>query len=590
MQNAFRFEDDMESPSTTKAALAWARYGAKIIALHGIDKNGSCTCGKQTCASSGKHPIANIFPKGQHSATSDPTEIRGAFKTYTNANLGVILPSGLLALDVDGPEGAKTFKALNLRQTLAVRTGRGMHHYYRVSEAIPKKKMALVGIDIKDADSGYIVVPPSNHRSGKSYRWRRNGKNVTTLPTSFVRSLARNVKRTASFQSEGLFKAGGRNNELTKIAGSLRYRGFGETAIATVLQAVNSAACSPPLGADEVDRIADSVGKYDTGSDEAFGWLWDVEESEPQFLAYPYIIKGAITVLDGNMGQGKSTFTCAIAAAVTTGEPPPFIDEIEQGSVLFMSAEDDPSRVLKPRLMKAEADVSKVRYQDEPFTLDERGLALVRQELTANTPSLVVIDPIIAFMKEGSNGNNATETMHFMVQLDHLARDFDTAILIVRHLRKSRADHAMHQGIGSISISARVRSGLILAPHPDDPRKRAIVHAKSNYSEAGPAIVFEMESDGPRSHPKIVWHACDPEMTVDELLAPPEAERGRPPKARNTATAWLESVLRRGPTKKKILDGMADTNGITMATLRRAGDTLGIIKSKDGKESVWSLP
>jgi len=79
-------------------------------------------------------------------------------------------------------------------------------------------------------------------------------------------------------------------------------------------------------------------------------------------------------------------------------------------------------------------------------------------------------------------------------------------------------------------------------------------------------------------------------MTADDLLTPPEAERGRPPKARDTATAWLESVLRRGPTKKKVLDEMADTNGITMATLRRAGDTLGIIKSKDGKESVWALP
>ena len=302
------------------------------------------------------------------------------------------------------------------------------------------------------------------------------------------------------------------------------------------------------------------------------------------------LVKGAITVLDGNIGQGKSTFTCAIAAAVTTGEPPPFVNEIERGKVLFMSAEDDPSRVLKPRLLKAGADVSKVRYQDEPFTLDERGLALVRQELTTNTPALVVIDPIIAFMQEGSNGNNATETMHFMIQLDQLARDFDTAILIVRHLRKSRADHAMHQGIGSISISARVRSGLILAPHPDNPKKRAVAHAKSNYSEAGPTIIFEMESDGPRSHPKIVWHECDPDMTADDLLAPPEAERGRPPKARDTATAWLESVLRRGPAKKKVLDDMAEANGITLATLRRAGDTLGIIKSKDGKESVWALP
>jgi len=474
MQKAFRFEDGMKSPSITKAALAWARQGAKIIALHGIDENGACTCGKRQCGSPGKHPIADLFPKGQHSATSNVAKIRRAFKTHPDANLGVILPKGLMALDVDGPEGAETFEALNLKPTLSVQTGRGAHHYFRVSEALPEKKTTLDCIDIKDAESGYIVVPPSNHHSGKSYRWRGNRRPIAKLPSSFLGSLERKGRRTASFQNEGTFKAGGRNNELTKIAGSLRYRGLGNTAIATVLQAVNDVACTPPLGADEVDRISDSVSKYETGSDEAFGWLGDVEESEPQFLAYPYIVKGAITVLDGNMGQGKSTFTCAIAAAVSTGKSPPFVDEIQQGSVLFMSAEDDPSRVLKPRLMKAGADVSKVRYQDEPFTLDERGLALVRQELTANTPALVVIDPIIAFMQEGSNGNNATETMHFMIQLDQLARDFDTAILIVRHLRKSRADHAMHQGIGSISISARVRSGLILAPHPEIPKSEQL--------------------------------------------------------------------------------------------------------------------
>src|SRR6056297_887300 len=55
------------------------------------------------------------------------------------------------------------------------------------------------------------------------------------------------------------FKAGGRNSELTKIAGSLRFRGLAETAIAGALQAINVAACSPPLDDDEVERIAARV-------------------------------------------------------------------------------------------------------------------------------------------------------------------------------------------------------------------------------------------------------------------------------------------------------------------------------------------
>ncbi|MGR3703792.1 MAG: bifunctional DNA primase/polymerase [Paracoccaceae bacterium] len=590
MRSEFRFEDGMASSSPTTAALAWAQVGAKIIALHGIDENNACTCGRPKCKSPGKHPIAKEFPNGQHSAISDHAAIKRVFAAYPYANLAIVPPEGLVILDVDGPEGRKTFRTLNLPLTLSVRSGRGTHRYFQTSEILPRKRKKLSGIDIKDAAGGYIVVPPSKHHSGKQYSWLHTSKEIADLPESFFSSVAPKETKSVQVEFGGALKAGNRNNELTKIAGSLRFRGLEETAIAAALQAINERACHPPLDADEVDRIASSVSKYDVGHENAFGWLGDVEESVPQFLAYPYIVKGAVTVLDGNMGQGKSTFTCALAAAVTTGTPPPFVKEIDKGTVLFMSAEDDPSRVLKPRLLKAKADVSKVRYQEEPFSLDERGLTLLRLELASNTPALVVIDPIIAFMKEGADGNKATETMHFMVQIDQLAREFDTAILIVRHLRKARADHAMHQGIGSISISARVRSGLILAPHPGNPRKRAVAHAKSNYSEPGPTIVFEMESSGPRSHPTVIWHPCEPDLTAADILATPEAERGRPPKQRDTATDWLESMLRRGPLKKTVLDARAKKEGITNSTLRRAGEALNVAKSKDGRASVWSLP
>jgi hypothetical protein len=464
-----------------------------------------------------------------------------------------------------------------------------MHLYFTVTQPLPVKTAALAGIDIKDANKGIIIVPPSTHHSGKRYSIRRGSPAIAQLPRTVIDALTPPTRVKLDVGSSGHFKAGGRNTELTKIAGSLRFRGLPEAAITGALQAINDAACNPPLDSDEVDRIASSIMRYETGSEAAFGCLDDVEESDPKFLAYPYIVKGTMTVLDGNMGQGKSTFTCAIAAAVTTGQPPPFVTEIEKGSVLFMSAEDDASRVLKPRLLKAGADTSKVRYQQEPFSLDDRGLIILRQELAANTPALVVIDPIIAFMKEGSDGNKANETMHFMVQIDQLAKEFDTAILIVRHLRKARADHAMHQGIGSISISARVRSGLILAPHPDDPQKRAVAHAKANYSELGPTIVFELENTGPRSHPKLRWHPTDPSLTAEMLLAPPEQERGRPPRERDIAKAWLEGVLRKGPVKKAELDALAEKAGIRPSTLRRAGDGLRVMMSKDGKESVWSL-
>jgi hypothetical protein len=589
MKSQFRFEGDMKSSSTIEAALAWASQGAKIIAMHGIDEAGACTCGRSSCRSPGKHPIASMFPKGHHSATTNLAKIRRAFRNFPKANLGVVLPPGIVVLDVDGAEGLATAEHLELPPTQTVVTGRGMHLYFTVTQPLPVKTTALAGIDIKDTSKGIIIVPPSTHHSGKRYRIRRGSTAIAQLPRPVIDALTPPTRVKVRFGESGHLKTGGRNTELTKIAGSLRFRGLPETAIAGALQAINDAACNPPLDADEVDRIASSVMRYEAGSEAAFGWMSDVVESEPQFLLYPYIVKGALTILDGSMGRGKSTFTCNIAAAVTTGKPPPFADEIEQGTVLFMSAEDDASRVLKPRLIIAGADTSKVRYQEEPFSLDDRGLTLLRLELAANTPALVVIDPILAFMKDGADGNSAVETMHFMVHIDQLAKEFDTAILIVRHLRKSRADTPMHQGIGSISISARVRSGLILAVHPDDPNKRAVAHGKANYSELGPTIVFDLENTGPRSHPKLRWHQSDPSLTAEMLLAPPEQERGRPPRERDAAVTWLESLLRKAPTKKATLDTLAEAKGITQSTLRRAADTLRVVKSKDGRDSVWSL-
>lgn len=592
MPNIVRIDGDLLSSSKLKVACAWIKAGAKVLALNGIDNAGQCTCGRPKCKSPGKHPIAAEFPKGQHSATRSRMKVTRVFKAYPNANLGVVLPENIVVLDVDGPAGQETFDRLNLPKTATIQTGRGTHHYFRASKALPAKKQRLVGIDIKDCESGYIVVPPSRHHSGKRYSVKRGiTPKIAVLPLGFINALKPEQSRTASFEQSSIVSKGGRNNALASYAGYFRFKGLNDTAIEKVLNTLNKTICRPPLDEDELATIAQSIGSYDAGFESAFGSLADVEEEEVQFLAYPYIVKGATTVLDGNMGQGKSTFTAALAAAVTTGEPPPFLETIEQGSVLFLSAEDDPARVLKPRLVENSADISKVRYQDQVFSLDANGMMMLRQEIEAHMPALVVIDPIIAYMDAGVDGNKANDTMRFMVELDLIAREYDVSILIVRHLRKAKADNAMHQGIGSIAISARVRSGLILGIHPEDPTKRAIAHSKANYSEKGPTIVFELES-GEKGRPPIVnWLGVDPDITEDDLLMKPPGAIGRPSEERDFAKDFLREVLSKGPIEKNKLDRMASTRSITPETMRRAADDMNIVKERGGEgRSVWSLP
>ena len=251
MPKAFQIEGGVRSSSKVKAALAWVRQGAKIVGLHGIDDNGRCTCRRLNCGSPGKHPIAEEFRHGHHSAIRRKSKIQRVFKKYPSANLGVILPPGLVVIDVDGPEGEETFSELDLPKTLAVRTGRGMHHYYVTSEPLPAKLKKLSGIDIKHSNSGYLIVPPSTHHSGENYRWKRAKNAIAELPKTFLQSLARESSVTVQFDAEKVLKAGNRNNELTKIAGSLRFNGHGTSAISGALQGINAAACKPPLDDDE---------------------------------------------------------------------------------------------------------------------------------------------------------------------------------------------------------------------------------------------------------------------------------------------------------------------------------------------------
>ena len=171
------------------------------------------------------------------------------------------------------------------------------------------------------------------------------------------------------------------------------------------------------------------------------------------------------------------------------------------------SAEDDPARVLKPRFLAHGADLERIRFQQKPFTLNGNGLGLLRSEIGAHRPRLVIIDPLIAYMDASVDLHRANDTMQFMNELDQLAREFDTTMLIVRHLRKGDSGGALYRGLGSIGIAARVRSIMLLGRHPEEPDVRALAHVKSNYAPFGPTILFDLNAPQDGRPPKFMaWH------------------------------------------------------------------------------------
>lgn len=86
----------------------------------------------------------------------------------------------------------------------------------------------------------------------------------------------------------------------------------------------------------------------------------DIQVREVDWLWYPYIPFGKLTIIHGDPGEGKTTFALRLAAACSTGTPLPNMDTIAPITVIYQSAEDGLDDTIKPRLIEAGADQERI--------------------------------------------------------------------------------------------------------------------------------------------------------------------------------------------------------------------------------------
>jgi bifunctional DNA primase/polymerase-like protein/primase-like protein len=244
---------------TLKAALRYARRRIPVFPLRG------------------KEPLT---PHGFKDATTDPRRIHMWWNRHLSANIGVPTgsASGVAVVDLDGDSPDALHIWNGLPPTLEGKTSRGRHRYYRVESGTKVKGRKLAtDLDLK-GDGGYIVAPPSVHPSGTRYEFVEATKAIgmATLPDELLepapqqdqgpRSEARREGPTISLDNGGPIPEGTRNVTLTGIGGKKRAQGLGDEDLLHHLLATNEARCTPPLGEDEVQRIAISISRYPAGT------------------------------------------------------------------------------------------------------------------------------------------------------------------------------------------------------------------------------------------------------------------------------------------------------------------------------------
>lgn len=83
----------------------------------------------------------------------------------------------------------------------------------------------------------------------------------------------------------------------------------------------------------------------------------DIVPTDVKWLWYPYIPCGKITIVQGDPGEGKSTFVHALSAILTRGDPLPFTDgKREPVNVVYQNIEDDASDTVMPRFIRFGGD------------------------------------------------------------------------------------------------------------------------------------------------------------------------------------------------------------------------------------------
>ena len=165
-----------------ESALAYGRMRWRIFPCHSI-VDGACSCGKAACGSSGKHPRTKA---GFKEATDDEAQIRRWWTRWPDANIALATGSGIAVFDIDGEEGFREFQAFvqehgRVPETLTSQTGRGAHLIFATQAGAPSVRSAARGKVHVRGEGGYIILPPSNHISGRNYQWIKKVP-IATLP------------------------------------------------------------------------------------------------------------------------------------------------------------------------------------------------------------------------------------------------------------------------------------------------------------------------------------------------------------------------------------------------------------------------
>jgi len=306
----------------------------------------------------------------------------------------------------------------------------------------------------------------------------------------------------------------------------------------------------------------------------------DVQSQEIEWLWYPFIPYGKLTIVQGDPGDGKTTLVLNIAAKLSKGEGLEEDMKVpEPMNIIYQTAEDGLADTVKPRLETAGADCERILVIDESDKSLSMSDERLEYALKQTGVRLLILDPIQAYLGSGMDMNRANEARDMTKKLGALAEKYKCAIVLIGHMNKAAGNKAAYRGMGSIDFFAVARSVLLVGRVDGQPDIRAVVQIKNNLAAFGHPKAFRLLENG------FEWQG-NYEITADEVLG------GIVPKANKYEQA--KRLLRELAETSNMVSStevfeLAKEQGISKRTLESAKQELQIRAKRNNNTWYWDF-
>lgn len=381
-----------------------------------------------------------------------------------------------------------------LPNTLTVRTpSKGIHRYY---SGLMRSSISKIckNVDIKSI-GGYVVCPGSRIKEN-TYTIIDNPDTVADIPKWF-KDLSNQKSKPEIPEGDLLVERGQRNQTLTSLAGAMRTRGMGYTAILSALSEMNENQTSSPLPIHEIKIIAQSVASYKPEMAEVSILFNKVEktklkkssEIDPNpplrdWIMQNRYIGGFISLIIAPGGIGKSTLTLLDGASVSTGKALSGFDVIKKGAVWIYNTEDPLEELERRILALAKHHNLKLEDLNNLFITSGRDQPLIMAKLGKNKTievnkeaitnmvdnikehdiKLLIVDPFVRTHEVSENDNMQIDKVLWCFQ--QVAERTSCAIGLVHHTSKAAKsmddnDPNMARGASALVNASRIAHTLI---------------------------------------------------------------------------------------------------------------------------------